>query len=256
MDAPSGNEGVVVTTRGEALAEPSKKAPRAAPKWETDARDRIRTAIRKYAKPLADLVARDANEGDTRTLVTDFLSEGLGYDKYEDLTMEYLVKGEFADYGIRIEKQMVAFLEVKRVTTKLGQRHLRQVQLYAVNEGLEWLILTNGADWQVYHMTVTTGSPAQIDLAFDVSLLGTEGLSQRVNQLFYLSKESLKRRRIDELWQAQRATSPKSLAAVLLSDTVVSAVRKQLKRTTKQDVIEAEIKRLLRDTVIRQEALA
>lgn len=53
---------------------------------------------------MADLVARDANEGDTRLLVTDFLCEGLGYDKYEDLTTEYQVKGEFADYGVRLDK--------------------------------------------------------------------------------------------------------------------------------------------------------
>jgi hypothetical protein len=30
----------------------------------------MRAAIRRYSKPLADLVARDANEGDTRLLVT------------------------------------------------------------------------------------------------------------------------------------------------------------------------------------------
>jgi hypothetical protein len=75
-----------------------KTAPsRSTPKWETDARDRVRTAIRRYSKPLTDLVARDANEGDTRLLVTDFLCDGLGYDKYEELTTEYQVKGEFAD---------------------------------------------------------------------------------------------------------------------------------------------------------------
>jgi len=37
-----------------------------------------------------------------------------GYDKYEDLTTEYMIKGEFADYGIRIDKQIIAFVEVKR----------------------------------------------------------------------------------------------------------------------------------------------
>jgi hypothetical protein len=31
---------------------------------------RLRAAIHRYSKPLADLVARDANEGDTRLLVT------------------------------------------------------------------------------------------------------------------------------------------------------------------------------------------
>jgi hypothetical protein len=36
------------------------------PDRETEARDRLKAAIRRFSKPLADLVARDANEGDTR----------------------------------------------------------------------------------------------------------------------------------------------------------------------------------------------
>lgn len=83
------------------------------------------------------------------------------------------MKGEFADYSIRINKELVAFIEVKRVTTKLAQKHLRQVQNYALNEGVEWVILTNGARWQAYH--ITAGLPVQTDLALDVDLLG-EGI--------------------------------------------------------------------------------
>jgi hypothetical protein len=91
---------VVAGNASATVAEAAKKPKaRSAPKWETDARDRLKTAIRRYSKPLADLVARDANEGDTRLLVTDFLCDGLGFDKYADLTTEYQVKGEFADLG-------------------------------------------------------------------------------------------------------------------------------------------------------------
>jgi hypothetical protein len=45
---------------------------------ETEARERLKAAVRRFSKPLSDLVARDANEGDTRLLVTDFLCEGFG----------------------------------------------------------------------------------------------------------------------------------------------------------------------------------
>lgn len=43
-----------------------KTTSSSAPKWELTARERMKTAIKKFSKPLADLVARDANEGDTR----------------------------------------------------------------------------------------------------------------------------------------------------------------------------------------------
>jgi hypothetical protein len=85
MDGPA----VAVVAHDEAptLATPKPPpTPRGAPKWETEARERVKAAIKRFSRPLADLVARDANEGDTRLLVTDFLCEGLGYDKYAHLT--------------------------------------------------------------------------------------------------------------------------------------------------------------------------
>jgi len=228
-----------------------KSSSRIVPKWESDGRERLKAAIRKYSKPLADLVSRDANEGDTRLLVTDFLCDALGYDKYADLTTEYQVKGEFADYGVRIDKQLVAFIEVKRVTTKLDTKHLRQVEMYAVNEGVEWVILTNGSHWQVYH--ITGGLPVQIDKAIDVNLLGDETPQQKANLLFYISRESLKRKQIDEVWRAKRATSPKSLAQVILSAPVLSAIQKELKRQTGHSIDAGEVADLVRATALRPE---
>jgi len=71
----------------------------------------------------------------------------------------------------------------------------------------------------------------------------------RRRKLFHLTRESLKRHQLDEIWKAKRATSPKSLAAVLSSPAVADAIRKELRRKTKQNVDVDEITRLLRETV-------
>lgn len=227
------------------------KLPRGAPKWETDARDRVRTAIRRFQKPLADLVARDANEGDTRLLITDFLCEGLGYDKYEDLTTEYQVKGEFADYGIRIDKQLSAFIEVKRVTQQLNEKHLRQVQAYAVNEGVEWMLLTNGQVWQLWHMT--PGLPVVMDKAFEVDLLSGEPVASMAASLFFISREAFKRHQIDDLWRAQAATSPRTIARIISSQKIVEEIRKELRRQTGHIAEASRIQQVLSTEVLRSE---
>jgi predicted type IV restriction endonuclease len=203
---------------------------------------------------MSDLLARDANEGDTRLLVTDFLCEALGFDKYENLTTEYAVKTEFADYGVRIEKQLVAFIEVKRTATKLSDRHLRQVEMYAVNEGVEWMILTNGINWQTYHLS--PGMPVQIDLALDVDLLSSAAtLNQKAALLFYLTIESLKRRQIDDVWKAKRAESPKSLAEVICSTPVLEAIRRELKKSTGHSVEADTLRDLIRETVLQHDLI-
>jgi hypothetical protein len=240
-----------------AMEEPGRAAKKARgrqmPKWEADARDRVRAAVRRFARPLADLIARDANEGDTRLLVTDFLCDGLGYDKYEDLTTEYQVKGEFADYGVRIARQLVAFIEVKRAATKLGAKHLRQVEMYAVNEGVEWMILTNGQVWQAWHLTA--GLPVVLDLALEVDLLGEGGPTQKADALFPLSKEGFKRRVIDELWRVKAATSAKSIGTAITSDTVIEQIRKELRRQTGHNVDVAELRDLIKSSVLRPDAV-
>ena len=121
--------------------------------------------------------------------------------------------------------------------------------MYAVNEGVEWITLTNGAVWQVYH--ITGGLPVVIDLVLEVDLLGDEPPAHKVSQLFFLSRESLKKKSwIDELWKARRATSPASLAQVLVSDPVAAAIRKELWRQTGHRVDTAEIVRLVSDTLL------
>ncbi len=225
------------------------------PKWEQEARDAVKASLRKFNKPLQDLVQRDANEGDTRLLVTDFLCEALGYDKYEDLTTEFAVRGEFADYGVRIDKQLVAFIEVKRAAQKLNVRHLRQVETYAVKEGLEWVILTNGQVWQAYHVFAATGQQVEVHLAFEVDLLGDDSAAQKVAGLFYLHRAALKRNLIDDLWRRKAATSATAMAEVVLSEAVVDAIRKEIRRTSKYNPEPEELARILRAEVIRPELL-
>jgi predicted type IV restriction endonuclease len=184
-------------------------------------------------------------------LVTDFLCDALGYDKYGELTTEYQVKGEFADYGVRLDRQLVAFIEVKRCTTRLSAKHLRQVTSYAVNEGVEWMWLTNGATWQVYHLT--GGLPIQVDLALEIDLLADEPVPAKIDAFFYLTRESFRRRQLDELWQAKRATSPASLAAVILTEPCLDAIRRELRRQTGQNVDLGDLAQHLRAGVLQPE---
>ncbi len=233
------------------MADSTTSGSSTGPKWASDARDEIRQGVRRFQKPLNDIVERDANEGDTRLLVTDFLCEALGYDKYEDLTTEFAVRGEFADYGIRIEKQLVAFIEVKRAAQKLNARHLRQVETYAIKEGLEWVILTNGQVWQAYHVTANTGQQVETGLVLEVDLLGDEAPAKKMEKLFHLHRSALKRGTIDEHWKQRAATSPQALAEVLRSPAVLDSIRKEIRRKSGYNPEVSTIEKTLVDEVLQ-----
>lgn len=228
-----------------------KKASPSSPKWEIETRERVMAAVKKYQKPLADLVARDANEGDTRLLVTDILCDALGYDKYEDLTTEYQVKVDFADYGVRIDKQLEVFIEVKRCAQVLNQKHLHQVQSYAVNEGVEWMVLTNGRNWQLWHMA--PGLPVLMDMVLDIDLLSDDPVAKKADTMFYLSREAFKHKAVDELWKQRAATSAKVITKIIMSDKIIEDIRKELRRQTGFNADAKVIKDALVAEVVRPE---
>lgn len=234
------------------MTEDTAVARSSEPKWASTAREGVRTGIRRFAKPLQDLKVRDANEGDTRLVVTEILCDLLGYDRYSEISTEYMVRGEFADYALRIDNQVLAMIEVKRVNTVLAQKHLRQVEMYGVNEGVEWLILTNGAQWQVYRLI--PGMPVSIDLVLDVDLLADDvTAAKKADKLVHLHKTFMLHGSLDEIWRAAAATSPQKLAEVLLSGPVLSEAAKELWRQTKHRIDPGDLGRALRDSVIRLE---
>ncbi|MFD0775573.1 hypothetical protein ACFQZ2_16695, partial [Streptomonospora algeriensis] len=171
-------------------------------------RSRLSGAVERFVGPLDELLQRDANEGDTRMIVTDFLTEGLGFNKYAELTTEYRTKGESVDYGITLESELFAFIEVKPCSTELDARNLRQAKLHADAEGIAWVVLTNGRVWQVHH--VGDGEDGT-GLVVDVDLLAEAPLHKRVDALFPLTREALAHGRLEELRAWRAALEPEPL---------------------------------------------
>jgi predicted type IV restriction endonuclease len=234
----------------EELTTQGPKASNSQPKWESAARERISAGLKRIAKPIEALRSRDAVEADTRMLVTDVLCDLLGYDKYEDLTAEYQVKGEFADYGVRVDKQLFAFVEVKRVSQKLNATHLRQVESYALKNGVSWAILTNAQHWQVYHVQALTGEQSELTLVLDVDILDVAiRPSDKADRLFLISREAVQKGRLDGFWKEKFATSEKALRPLILSDNIIDEIRKELWRTSKQRVDAAELRKAISEMI-------
>jgi hypothetical protein len=99
------------------------------------------------------------------------------------------------------------------------------------------------------------GLPVVIDLALEVDLLGEGTNAQKADALFYLTKESFRKHQIEDLWKVRAATSPKSLANTLLSDFMLDALRKELRRNTGHNAEPETLEATLRESVIRPDLL-
>lgn len=207
------------------------------PKWEIAVRDRIANKLKSFQKSTQTLIDQDAVEANTRLLVTDFLCDVLGFDKYSDLDAELNVKGDFADYGIRINGQLVAIVEVKRIKQTLNATHLRQAESYALREGVQWLFLTNGQMWQIYHVDPKKNDKSDLQLVLNVDLLDPSSRSpKKIGALVYFTKEFVSKGRVEDLWRAKAALSPKVVTEAIFVEESLNAIRREIRRKTKENV--------------------
>ena len=197
--------------------------------YQTKARERIKKSMRRFKNLAERAKANKLSEADTRTIVTSFLGDVLGWDTFSDLTGEYRIRGNYADFAVKDGADLFAIIEVKAAGTTLGPKHLYQAVSYAANEGVEWVYLTNGDDWQVYR--VVFNKPVEQDLAFKVSLSDEAMKPADKVELFYLlSKEARRTDELDAYYQRHVALCGSNVANMLLSEKILTLLRTELRK--------------------------
>jgi hypothetical protein len=100
---------------------------------------RISDGLKRF-QPIVDSArARDINESDTVTIVTDILQNVLGYDKYSEITSEHEIRGTYCDLALKLEGELTLLIEVKAIGLELKDQYIKQAVDYAANQGVEWV---------------------------------------------------------------------------------------------------------------------
>jgi predicted type IV restriction endonuclease len=179
----------------------------------------------------------------------------LGFDKYADLTGEHAIRGTFCDLAVRIDSKLVQLIEVKAIGTELNDRHVKQAIDYAANQGVEWVVLTNGAHWRLYNVLFAKPIDKRLVAEIDLTTLDCRN-EDDIERLFLFSKEGYKKGAAVDLKDRQDATSRFLLAALLLhNDSVMNIVRRELRRMVDINVSEDEIAKVLAEEVIKRDTL-
>jgi predicted type IV restriction endonuclease len=217
--------------------------------------DRLAAGLKRFKPVLEAAKDRDVNESDTSMIVTDMLAEVFGFDKYSEVTREYAIRGTFCDLATKIEGQLQTLVEVKAVGIGLRENHVKQAVDYAANQGVEWVILTNGQHWKVF--SVSFSKPISADLVLDLDILEMSPSDEdSIEDLFLLSKEGIQRSGLDAYNDQLKVRNKFNLAALILSDPILHTIRRELKRISPDVRISVEeIKAALSHEVIKRDAI-
>lgn len=217
--------------------------------------DRIANGLKRFQAILASAKSRDLGESDTVTVVVDILAEVFGYDKYAEVTSEHAIRGTFCDLAVKLDGVLQWLLEVKAVGLELKDQHVKQAIDYAANQGVDWVLLTNGMTWRVYKVTFAKPIDQELVLEFDFCSLSHKA-AKDIETLFLISKEGWGKSLLGDYHNQKQALSRFFIGAMVLSDAVVDVVRRELRRVSPDVKVDSEeIRNVLISEVIKREVL-
>lgn len=215
-------------------------------------RDRISAGLKRFRGVLEAARSADRSEQDTVTIITDMLAQIFGFDKYTEVTAEYAIRGTYCDLATVVDGKLAYLIEVKAIGKKLRADHVRQATDYAAKEGIEWVVLTNGVHWQVYHMEFE--QPVRAELSFKFDLLDSG--KDICETIYTLTREGMGKRAIEEYHEQMEATDKYVLAALLLDDAVLSVVRREIRKMNPSvRVSTEEIAEIIKTQVIKRDVV-
>lgn len=186
---------------------------------------RLREYRKKYLTKKSNL---ELDESATRLMVNYFLTDVLGYLELDDIKTEYNIRGEYADYVIQLARKKHFVIEVKSIQIDLNERHLRQSLSYAANEGIDWIVLFNGKQLQLYR--VLFGKPISVHKVFDYDLSDLSMMKLASENLVHLTKQAVLKGEMEVYWKRFDALTPTSLIKTIYTYDVIKAIRLKIKK--------------------------
>ncbi len=221
------------------------------PKKEVES---IQAGLSKYQKILQIAKSRDLNESDTVTIIADMLADIFGYDKYIEITSEYAIRGTYCDLAVKINGTIEYLIECKSIGTDLKDAHLKQAIDYGANQGVNWVILTNGIVWKLYKIRFEKPINFDLVLQFDVMTLNPR-LDESKELLYILHKSAISKNLRQEHFEKSQLINPYTVAQVVISEPIVGALKREIRRLSEIKLEDKEIITILTDSVLKRDLI-
>ena len=190
----------------------------------------LNTRLKRFKSKYLRKEYSNLDESATRLIINSFLTEVLGYKELDEIKTEYQIRGEYADYVIQLKRKKHFVVEVKSIQLDLCERHLRQSLNYAANEGVDWILLSNGRQLELYR--VSFGKPISTSLVMSMDFINSDDFKKAAETLIYLTKKCVERGKLEEYWKRFNALAPDAISKLIYSEDVVKILRRELKGDT------------------------
>ena len=215
----------------------------------THQRELLEKNLREYRKKwLGKSKGKSLNEADTRICVNDFLTDVLGYQMHEEIKTEYAIRGQYADYVIQLKRKKQFVVEVKAMEIDLTAKHLLQASHYAADEGIDWILLTNGMSLELHR--VIFSKPVSDVRIFKFDLSDLSQIEKASDALVNLTKRAVEKGELEEYWKRFDALSPSKLIKTIYTEEIIGAIRRKVKKDSGMNFNESDVLNAVHELII------
>lgn len=201
--------------------------------------DKLHKQLKEYKKRYLGKKYADLDESATRLMINTFLTDVLGFAELDEIKTEYAINGTYADYVIQLERKKHMVIEVKAIQIDLSEKHIRQAVNYAANEGVDWVLLTNGKQFELYKVIFKKPIAHKRIFSFDIS--NNDHFKASVEYFAMMTKKALLKNELDDFWVRFQAMEPNNLCKSLYSEEVIKLLRRALKKNAGLSFSEEDI---------------
>ncbi len=184
--------------------------------------------LKKLIPVLLKAKEDNLNEADTLVRLVMFFEDVLGYNRLNEFAREVPIKTKYVDLALKIDGVIRLLVEAKAAGCDLRDRHIEQAESYAAQSGLHWVVLTNGVNWNLYHLSFGDEG-IDPERVFSVDL-ASDDIDKAAECLALLHEQSVRKGEHEIFWKKYTALDAQSLGRALYSDTVLRLIRREIRR--------------------------
>ena len=188
----------------------------------------ITKALKRFLPHLLEAQRDNMNEADTVQRLCKVFEDVLGYDGLTEISREAQMKNKYVDVALKVDGVVKLLVEAKAAGIALRDRHIEQAQAYASRNNFQWVLLTNGVNWQLYHLTFEEG--IEYERAFTVDLSIAEQFNASAALLAVLHRSAIKKGEHEDYWERRRVLGPASIGRALFHEDVLRLLRREIRR--------------------------
>jgi stress response protein SCP2 len=181
----------------------------------------IKPSMPAYQEKVTIAKRDSVNESKTRLLIDLILTKALGY-ALENISTEHKIARRTvrADYMLSLNGKNVLVVEAKAITEPLKETYISQVTAYAYYSQLDFALLTNSIEWQLYYIERKKLKKYLAHQVFAINLL--EFNDAVGEKLFWISRFGINENTLEMLKLKMKALN--SIPEVILQEAIVKHI--------------------------------